>query len=138
MMARSQQAPRLLLAILVVLVAVTYQAGKKTFISVHEVSMSGSYVSSAMQFVTSQFNKESDEQYNFRIVRVLKILKKVTDHMEYHLTLEMRRTTCQKLEAINCTFQEGELYKQIHCYFSVHAIPWFEKYKILNKTCNDG
>lgn len=35
----------------------------------------------------------------------------VTDHLEYHLNLEMRRTTCQRLETENCTFQEGELYK---------------------------
>lgn len=35
----------------------------------------------------------------------------VTDHMEYHMNLEMRRTTCQRLETENCTFQEGELYK---------------------------
>ncbi|XP_004686983.1 PREDICTED: cystatin-11 [Condylura cristata] len=137
-MARSQKRPQLLLAILVVLVTVTYQAGKKTFISIQEISMSEFYVSATMQFVTSQFNKESDDQYNFRIVRILKILKKVTDHLEYHVNLEMRRTTCQKLEMTNCTFQEGELYKQINCYFSVYAIPWFERYKILNKTCHDG
>ena len=35
----------------------------------------------------------------------------ITDHMEYHVNLEMRRTTCQRLETKNCTFQEGELYK---------------------------
>lgn len=35
----------------------------------------------------------------------------VTNHMEYHLNLEMRRTTCPRLETGNCTFQEGELYK---------------------------
>lgn len=35
----------------------------------------------------------------------------VTDHMEYHVNMEMRRTTCQKLETTNCMFQEGELYK---------------------------
>lgn len=31
--------------------------------------------------------------------------------MEYHVNFEMRRTTCQRLEANNCSFQEGELYK---------------------------
>ncbi|XP_037376836.1 cystatin-11 [Talpa occidentalis] len=138
MMTRFQKASRLLLAILVALVTITYQTRKKTFISVREISMSEPYVFSTMQFVTSQFNKESDDKYNFRIVRVLKILRKVTDHLEYHMNLEMRRTTCQRLEAINCTFQKGELYKQLNCHFSVYAIPWFEKYKILNKTCKDG
>lgn len=31
--------------------------------------------------------------------------------MEYRVNMEMRRTTCQKLETTNCSFQEGELYK---------------------------
>lgn len=35
----------------------------------------------------------------------------ITDHMEFHVNMEMRRTTCQKLETTNCSFQEGELYK---------------------------
>lgn len=35
----------------------------------------------------------------------------VTNHMEYHVNFEMRRTTCPRLEANNCSFQEGELFK---------------------------
>ncbi|XP_015977428.1 cystatin-11 [Rousettus aegyptiacus] len=132
------QAPQLLLPILVALVTLTYQARRKTFISVQEVPASGTYVIATMQFVTNEFNKESDDKYSFRIVRVLKVKKLVTDHMEYHMNLEMRRTTCQRLETENCTFQEGELYKQIECFYSVFVVPWFEKYKILNKNCTNG
>ncbi|XP_016067444.1 PREDICTED: cystatin-11 [Miniopterus natalensis] len=134
-MARPWLAPQLLLAVLVALVALTYQIKRKTFISVQEVAASQSYVVAAMQFVTSEFNKESKDKYSFRIVRVLKAKEQVTDHMEYHVNLEMRRTTCERLEAQNCTFQEGELYKQIECFYSVFAVPWFEKYKILKKNC---
>lgn len=35
----------------------------------------------------------------------------VTDHLEYHLNVEMQRTTCQKPETMNCVPQEGELHK---------------------------
>lgn len=35
----------------------------------------------------------------------------ITDHMEFHMNFEMRRTTCERLGANNCSFQEGELYK---------------------------
>ncbi|KAM7125598.1 cystatin-11 [Molossus nigricans] len=111
-MARSWQAPQLLLAILVALVALTYQFRRKTFISIKEVPASEAYVIATMQFVTNEFNRESDDKYNFRIVRVMKVKKLVTDHMEYHVNFEMRRTTCQRLETKNCTFQEGELYKE--------------------------
>ncbi|XP_066091858.1 cystatin-11 [Saccopteryx bilineata] len=137
-MARPWQGPQLLLVILVVLEAPTYQVRRKTFISVREVPPSEVYVIATMQFVTDEFNKKSDDKYSFRIVRVMKVKKQVTDHMEYHVNLEMRRTTCQRLETKNCTFQEGELYKQIECFYSVFVVPWFEKYKILKKNCTDG
>ncbi|XP_006743003.1 cystatin-11 [Leptonychotes weddellii] len=137
-MARLWQAPQLLLVILVALMALTYQEKRKTFLSVREVPASEPYVIATMQYVINDFNKKSNDKYNFRIVRVLKAEKRITDHMEYHVNMEMRRTTCQKLETSNCSFQEGELYKQIECFYSVFVVPWFEKYKILNKNCTDG
>ena len=39
-------------------------------------------------------------------------LRQLTDHMEYRINLEMRRTICLKMEVNNCSFQEGELYKE--------------------------
>ncbi|XP_002925514.1 cystatin-11 [Ailuropoda melanoleuca] len=137
-MARLWQAPQLLLAILVALMVLTYQEKRKTFLSVREVPASEPFVTATMEYVTNDFNKKSDDKYNFRIVRILKVRKQITDHMEYHVNMEMRRTTCQKLETTNCSFQEGELYKQIVCFYSVFVVPWFEKYKILNKNCTDG
>uniref|UniRef100_A0A8C0PAR6 Cystatin-11 n=2 Tax=Canidae TaxID=9608 RepID=A0A8C0PAR6_CANLF len=136
-MARFWQAPQLLLAIFMALVAHTYQVRKKTFLSVGEVSASDPYVTTTMQYLSDDFNKKSNDKYNFRIVRLLKVQKQITDHMEFHVNMEMRRTTCQKLETTNCSFQEGELYKQIECFYSVFVVPWFEKYKILNKNCTD-
>ncbi|XP_019490142.1 PREDICTED: cystatin-11 [Hipposideros armiger] len=102
-MARPWQAPQILLAILVALVALTYQEKRKTFMSVQEVPASETNVIATMQFVTKEFNKESDDKYSFRIVQVLKV---------------------------------KEL--QIECFYSVFVIPWFEKYKILNKNCTNG
>ncbi|KAF6284211.1 cystatin 11 [Rhinolophus ferrumequinum] len=102
-MARPWQVPQILLVILVALVALTYQARRKTFISVQEVPASETYVIATMQFVTNEFNKESDDKYSFRIVRVLKVKK-----------------------------------LQIECFYSVFVVPWFEKYKILNKNCTNG
>ncbi|XP_003803730.1 cystatin-11 [Otolemur garnettii] len=137
-MVRPWQTPRPLLAILVTLVALTYQARKKTSISIREVSAEETDSKSTLQFVVDEYNKESNDEYNFRILRVLKILTQITDHLEYHLTVEMWRTTCRKSETMNCVPQEGELHKQITCNFSVFAAPWFEKYKIRSKNCNNG
>nr|XP_020037477.1 cystatin-11 [Castor canadensis] len=137
-MGRHWQAPHLLLAILVALVSFTYQARRKTFIRVQEENAVETQVKDTLQYATDMYNKDSDDKYNFRILRILKIEKQVTDHMEYHITVEMQRTTCLKSESSNCAIQKGELRKQIQCYFSVFAIPWFEKYKVLKKNCSDG
>ncbi|XP_022264582.2 cystatin-11 isoform X2 [Canis lupus familiaris] len=101
-MARFWQAPQLLLAIFMALVAHTYQVRKKTFLSVGEVSASDPYVTTTMQYLSDDFNKKSNDKYNFRIVRLLKVQK-----------------------------------QQIECFYSVFVVPWFEKYKILNKNCTD-
>lgn len=78
-MARPWQTPRLLLAKLVILVTLTHQVRRKTFISVEEVPVSEPYVIATMQFVINDFNKKSDDKYNFRIVRVLKVQKQVSE-----------------------------------------------------------
>ncbi|KAM9590311.1 cystatin-11 [Trichechus inunguis] len=111
-MARAWQALRLLLATLVALVALTNQGRKKTFLKVEEVSIREPYVEDTIQFMISKFNQENKDLYNFRVIRILNIKQQITDHKEYHIEVEMRRTTCQKLETTNCKFQEGELYKQ--------------------------
>ena len=76
-MARPQQGARLLLAIMGALVALTYQTKRKTFISVHEVPVSDPVVVTTLDFVTKDFNQKSEDKYNFRIMRVLKVLKRV-------------------------------------------------------------
>ncbi|MBZ3888272.1 Cystatin-11 [Sciurus carolinensis] len=77
-MARLWQSLKLLLAILVALVASSYQL-KKTFISIHEVSAVEQYVKDTLQYLTNEYNKESDDKYNFRILRILKIQKQVSE-----------------------------------------------------------
>ncbi|XP_006984554.1 cystatin-11 [Peromyscus maniculatus bairdii] len=138
MMARLWKAPWLLLVILVALVAFSYQEKRKTFVSVHEVNAIEVSVPGTLKYVTETYNKESGDLYNFRIIRILKIEKQITDHMELHIRVEMQRTTCFKTETSTCDVQRGELYKQIQCYFSVYAIPEFERYKILKKNCTDS
>ncbi|XP_057637134.1 cystatin-11 [Chionomys nivalis] len=138
MMARPWKAPQLLLAILVALVAFSYQLKRKTYISVLKMSTLDSSAQSTLKYVTEEYNKKSDDLYNFRIIRILDIESQVTDHMELHITVEMRRTTCFKTETSTCDVQEGELYKQIRCYFSVYTMPWLERYKILRKNCTSA
>ncbi|XP_017715582.1 PREDICTED: cystatin-11 isoform X2 [Rhinopithecus bieti] len=76
MMAEPWQALRLLLAILLTLMALTYQARKKTFLSVQEVTAIENYAKDSLQWITNQYNKESDDKYHFRIFRVLKVQKR--------------------------------------------------------------
>ena len=78
MMARPWQGPRLLLAIVGALVALSYQSKRKTFILVYEVPVSDPVVVTTTDFLTTDFNKKNKDPYNFRIVRVLKAVKRVS------------------------------------------------------------
>nr|XP_027809716.1 cystatin-11 [Marmota flaviventris] len=135
-MARLWQSPQLLLAILMSLVAFTYQV-KKSLISIHEASAVEHFVEDTLKYINNEYNKQSDDTYNFRILRVLKIQKKITDHMEILAHVEMQRTVCLKPKMGNCEIQNGKLFKKIQCYFSVFVIPWTETYKILGKNCSN-
>lgn len=99
-MARPRQAPQLLLAILVALVAFTYQV-KKTFMSVQEVPASGAYVVTTLEYVTSEFNQESDDKYNFRIVRVLKVKKLVSGLLSPLFPVPLRQGTADALGQVH-------------------------------------
>lgn len=104
-MARPRQAPQLLLAILVALVAFTYQV-KKTFMSVQEVPASGAYVVTTLEYVTSEFNQESDDKYNFRIVRVLKVKKLVSGLLSPLFPGPLRQGTADTLGQVHsCEIQ---------------------------------
>lgn len=78
MMAEPWQALSLLLAILLTLMTFTYQARKKTFLSVHEVTAVENHAKDTLQWITDQYNKESDDKYHFRIFRVLRVQKRVS------------------------------------------------------------
>ena len=77
-MVRPWQGPRLLLAVVGALVALSYQSKRKTFILVYEVPVSDPVVVTTMDFLTTDFNKKNEDLYNFRIVRVLKAVKRVS------------------------------------------------------------
>ncbi|EGW02592.1 Cystatin-11 [Cricetulus griseus] len=129
MMARPWKASQLLLAILVALVAFSYQQKRKTFISVREVNALEPPVPDTLDYVTDAYNKESEDVYNFRILRILKIEKRVTDHLEFRIRVEMRRTTCFKTEKSTCDVQEGELYKVLGKL--IHTRPFFLGFSVV-------
>ncbi|XP_052037471.1 cystatin-11 [Apodemus sylvaticus] len=138
MTAVAWKATRLLLTILVALVAFSYQVKRKTFIRIEEVNALEASVKDTLEYVTDEYNKKSEDLYNFRILRILKIVKQMTNHMEYHITVEMQRTVCLKTETSLCDIQKGELHKKIQCYFSVYVIPWLEVFKMLKKNCTNS
>ncbi|EHB18844.1 Cystatin-11 [Heterocephalus glaber] len=137
-MAWPWQALQLPLAILVVLVAFSDQFRRRTFISMNEETAVSQLVPQTLYYLNDQYNQESEDTYSLRIFRVLRVQRRVTDHLEYRIQVEMWRTRCLKPKFSNCAPQEGVQYKQIECYFSVYVNPWAEKYKILKKYCEDS
>lgn len=58
--------------------AFSYQVKRKTFIRVEEVNALESSVKETLEYVTEEYNKKSEDLYNFRILRILKIEKQVS------------------------------------------------------------
>ncbi|KAL1786215.1 Cystatin-11 [Sigmodon hispidus] len=121
--------PQLLLAVLVALVAFSCQGKRKTYISIREVNTAESYVRDTLEYVTEAYNKESEDLYNFRILRILKMEMRITEHMELHIRVEMRRTTCFKTEKSTCDVQEGALYKVLSNL--IHTKPIFIGFSVV-------
>lgn len=78
MTSRSWKATRLLLTILVALVAFSYQVKRKTFIRREEVNALEASAKDTLEYITDEYNKKSEDLYNFRILRILKIEKQVS------------------------------------------------------------
>nr|XP_005006804.2 cystatin-C-like [Cavia porcellus] len=61
-------------------------------------------IQKAVEFAMQEHNKDSTDQNLFRVTRVVRVQEQVVTGMNYHLDLEIGRTTCVKNTSnqINC------------------------------------
>ncbi|XP_038185278.1 cystatin-13 [Arvicola amphibius] len=98
------------------------------------------YVQQALWYAMKEYNKASKDQYNFKVVNILKSQEQITDSLEYYLEVNIARTMCKKSvgENENCLLQQNpKMKKMVFCIFIVRSKPWKFELKMLKKQCKD-
>ncbi|XP_031229546.1 cystatin-13 [Mastomys coucha] len=108
--------------------------------SFEDIPQSYVYVQHALWYAMKEYNKASNDPYNFRVVDILKSQEQITDSLEYYLEVNIARTMCKKIagENENCLFQQDpKMKKMVFCIFVVSSKPWKFELKMLKKQCRD-
>ncbi|XP_004717015.1 cystatin-13-like [Echinops telfairi] len=99
------------------------------------------YVQQALWYAMKEYNKASNDEYNFRVMKILKSQEQATDSLEYYIEVKIARTLCKKTsgENENCLFQnDPKMQKMFFCTFIVASKPWEFEVKMLKKQCKDA
>ncbi|XP_034352687.1 cystatin-13 [Arvicanthis niloticus] len=108
--------------------------------SFEDIPKSYVYVQHALWYAMKEYNKASNDQYNFKVVDILKSQEQITDSLEYYLEVNIARTMCKKISGDdeNCLFQhDPKMKKMVFCIFIVSSKPWKFELKMLKKQCKD-
>ncbi|XP_019490145.1 PREDICTED: cystatin-8-like [Hipposideros armiger] len=141
-MTRLQGSCLLLLALLVALLASTDPDKNKVKVlrELKVIDASDANMKQCLWFAMQEYNKESEDNYIFRVVKVIQVQLQITDHLEYFIDVEIARSNCRKLSNNNenCVIQENsKLEKKIICSFLVGALPWNGDFTVMKKQCAD-
>ncbi|XP_058892441.1 cystatin-C [Kogia breviceps] len=105
-----------------------------------EADVNDTGVQEALSFAIKEYNKQNNDAYQSRVVRVVRAFKQVVSGMKYFLEVEVGRTTCPKSQANldNCPFHDQpHLKEQKLCTFQVYVVPWINIISLVNFNCQD-
>ncbi|XP_071998029.1 cystatin-like [Engystomops pustulosus] len=95
-------------------------------------------VKQAMESALSQYNKQSNDMFQYRAVKVNKAKKQVVSGIKYILDVDVGRTNCRKpaTNANACQLHtDPTLAKISTCTFEVFVKPWMGISKLINHSC---
>ncbi|XP_032727942.1 cystatin-C-like [Lontra canadensis] len=95
-------------------------------------------VQQALNFALSEYNKESNDAYHSRAMRVVRVRKQVVAGMNYFLEVEIGRTRCTKSQPNldSCPFHDQpHLMMKTLCSFQIHTVPWLGKTSLVKSSC---
>ncbi|XP_049636194.1 cystatin-8 [Suncus etruscus] len=98
------------------------------------------YAQQALWFSMKDFNKNSNDKYSFKVVKILKVQEQVAESLNYFLVVKIARTTCKKFSGENghCLIQKNpKMKKMLLCNFIVAFKPWTFEHYMLKKQCKD-
>uniref|UniRef100_A0A8D1A886 Cystatin domain-containing protein n=1 Tax=Sus scrofa TaxID=9823 RepID=A0A8D1A886_PIG len=120
------------------LVWCSHQKKKKYCIHVEILPITAPFIATGLWFAMREYNKESEDKYIFRVVKVVRVQLQVTDLLEYFIDAEIARTNCRKLPNSdeNCVVKEtSKLEKRQMCNFLVGTLPWKGKFIMMKQRC---
>ncbi|XP_054443395.1 cystatin-C-like [Pteronotus mesoamericanus] len=98
-------------------------------------------VQQALNFALSEYNKESNDAFHSRAMRVMRARKQVVAGLNYFLDVEVGRTTCTKSQPnlASCPFHvQPHLRKKALCSFQIYTVPWLGKMSMVKSSCQDA
>ncbi|KAM4842745.1 cystatin-13-like isoform 2-T5 [Thomomys bottae] len=132
----------LLLMVILALISRKVQAwgSPKVIRPFQDIPKSYVYVQQALWHAMKEYNKASRDEYNFKVITILKSQEQITDSLEYYLEVHIARTMCKKISGENedCLLHhDPQMQKKIFCIFIVRSKPWKFELSLLKMKCKD-
>ncbi|XP_069811243.1 cystatin-like [Dendropsophus ebraccatus] len=94
----------------------------------------------AATFAVTGFNQRSNEEYDYKLMKIVSAESQVVAGVRYVLNVEIGRTDCKRTstsEKASCgIIQDSELAKTLLCTFSVLEVPWENEETLQSSSCN--
>uniref|UniRef100_A0A8V5FT53 Egg-white cystatin n=2 Tax=Melopsittacus undulatus TaxID=13146 RepID=A0A8V5FT53_MELUD len=95
-------------------------------------------VQKALQFAMTEYNKDNNDLYASRVVRIISAKSQIVSGVKYIMKVEVGRTTCPKTatDVQSCALnEEPDMAKLTTCKFVVYTVPWLNQIKLLESSC---
>ncbi|XP_075452400.1 cystatin-like [Ascaphus truei] len=96
-------------------------------------------VKKAASFAVNAYNKESKDEYLYKVLKIISAQAQVVAGINYILVVEIGRTQCKKgatNSAESCALiQSSNLAKKFLCRFEVYEVPWLNKETLVEHSC---
>ncbi|MBN3309270.1 CYT2 protein, partial [Amia calva] len=103
---------------------------------IQDVSPLSLAVQKAAQFAVDQYNKDSKDQFAFKMLKIVSAREQVVAGMKYYLEMEMGQTQCKKgasADVQSCPLSSSD--QTYLCHFEVLSVPWTQLTQLLKSSC---
>ncbi|KAG9462193.1 cystatin-like isoform X2 [Eleutherodactylus coqui] len=93
----------------------------------------------AAKFAVNAFNSLSNEEYDYKLMKIVSAATQVIAGVRYDLNVEMGKTNCNReftYDISSCDIiQDPKLARTYLCFFSVVEVPWENQESLVAVNC---
>ncbi|XP_075056824.1 cystatin-2-like [Mixophyes fleayi] len=93
----------------------------------------------AAKFAVNAFNRQSSQEYLYKLAKIVSAESQVVAGVRYVLQVEVGKTQCKKTatsDTQSCDFiQDPKLAQTLFCTFTVLDVPWENEEGLLSSSC---